>query len=326
MTSEATELGEADVATRWFGVLRHQGLLVVAATALALVAMVGSAPSLFAVAGVCVALALPGPGGATGAEWVAVAVAYRTRPRVRRVVAGPPTAWRLEHRGRLDLAGRDLELAGQMGRHLESLALAGGADLCWRLRGGPNGGTWLVRDDDVAPDAGWVVAPAPPEWVTGLVLERWDHLRGAFGVAALVRVRDLSSVPPGRAALAALQRVDESVEVVVRLEILGVDRAARVARRATHRARSDALSARRVGFARSARALRADARQGAREAAVASGRALCRVGVYCVARAASLRELDERVADLISAAARGGLRLERGRGRQAPWLAALEPR
>lgn len=323
MTSDPLALGEADLETRWLGLTPERALAASFGLAWGALCVAGVLAPV-AWTGVVVAglVTLPGPERRSVGQWAAIGLGFLLRRRVREIAPEAPVRWRLAHRGRLDLTGEDRRRAQQLAAHLDALAHGGGAVLWWWTRPGPAGGTWLVGEAG-AGLSGYEPDDAAPVIGAGPLLERWDHLRGPGGTVAVLRVRDLSAVPPGRAGLASLQRVDEEVEVVVRYEVHGARRAPRRSARAVHRARSDAAAARVAGLRHSARAQRTLARLERRETEVAAGRALVDLGLYVVVRAHGLRELDERVEDLVATATRSGLGLERGRGRQVPWLRAL---
>lgn len=326
--SERVELGDADLDARWLGVRRHQLVLVLGGLCLVGdgVLRPGAAWPEWAVGAVVAATATPTLDGPTLGEWVAIAARFALRSRWWRVPPGGPSrrGYVLAHRGRLDLSGADVEVARGLADHLDALALAGGdRRVSLHVHGAA---TVLVQSADVAPPPGWVdvqgTAPSsegagPP---AGTLLERWGYVRELGGVVAVLRVRDFTAVPAGRAALERVQLAGPGVTTSIHFEVVGGSRARRVAERAVHRVRSDTAASAVVGFRRTARHERSLERLRQREALVAAGRALARAAVHVRVRAASLDELDGRVARVARVARESGLRCELGRGRQGPWL------
>ncbi len=85
------------------------------------------------------------------------------------------------------------------------------------------------------------------------LLERWAYVRDERQVMRVLRVRDFSAVPDGRALLDRLQFASSTLDVVVHVEVVGGARAHRLAARAVHRVGSDEVTSQAAGFRRTAR-------------------------------------------------------------------------
>lgn len=340
-------LGPSDAETRWIGVRAHRALLVVAG----LVALGESlaVPAHLAVALVGVALALgavPVGRDLSAAEALAVAVAYALRPRLFTVgvleLGDEALVWssgsvavraaERVHRGRLDLAGRDVDDARALAAAVDAASAAGESRVSLTVLAAGERPTVLGSTAALSPPEGWRPGPGLASVAAGLgpstelaLLERPGHVRSAHGVRRVYRVRDFSAVAPGAALLERILREDGVADVVVRLEVVAADRAGRLAARAAHRVGSDDAAGRALGFRRSARAQRHMARLAQREREVAGGAALVRCAVYLVVAADDLDALLERAGTLWRRAHEAGLRLDAGWGRQADWLKAALP-
>jgi hypothetical protein len=343
--SETVGLGAADADSRWLNIRRHQAVLMIVGLAMAGDWLV-RAPNL-SVEGVvalvlCIA-ALPMYDGMTGAEWLRVSAGFLCRShwctfearRIERgivISAGSEArfcAFALQHRGRLDLSSRDIDHANALLRLADGLATGDRArhfSLHTSVREHATS-TFLVLPTDVHPPEGWrednpgvlglagsLVLDAPSS-----LFERWRYVRDTQGLARVVRIRDFSAAPEGRALLGEIQCSDGSLDVALHVDVVATSRAHRVAARAVHRGGSDDATSQAAGFRRSARSGRTLERLRQREALVASGRALLRIGVYVVVRAKTIDELHTSVAAFCRTAHESGLRCERGIGQQARW-------
>jgi hypothetical protein len=295
---------------------------------------------------VCATLAVVQRSGRSWGERAVVEVKYLLRRRLSSIsvrtdddaleyhVRGTRRVWCYDfvHRGRLDLANRDVALADRLAYLADSLAEAGEvAHLAIHVE---SSGSGLVRT------ALSVTVPAvpPPEWRrdprSGVaralavgrtpLVERREYVRTAHEVVRTLRV---ASFAPGREAQ-ALERLSEQLSwltLSLHSSVLPASRARRMTSRAVHRMGSDAQLARSAGFRWSARreweldALRQ------REQVVAGGTALCRWALYLVVHATSLAQLRSRVNELEEIARAAGLRLEAGVAVQSEWFAFQLP-
>jgi hypothetical protein len=305
------------------------------------------APLAELVCGLALALAaVPLLDGLTVAALAAVAAAYGVRPRwsVVEVTGGGAATtiaargratcqgFTLAHVGRLDLAGRDLELASSLAGYVDALAVAGeDRHLSLHVRTQREGVTTaLFVDATASAPSGWVRDPVALSRVTGLapsslVLERWGYLRAPDGVCAVLRVRDFTAAPRGVAVLSRVQLVSDQVTIAVHADVLSSGRARHLAERAVHRVRSDGATTAAAGFRRTAHVDQHLARLAERESLVAAGRALLRVGVFVTVSAQSLTELTDELGRVRRALHEAGMRVERGRGRQLGWYCAQLP-
>jgi hypothetical protein len=239
---------------------------------------------------------------------------------------------RLDHRGRLDLSGRDESVLRELVNFVERVAAHDGerivtwslrddGDACRTLLAGPSGVAAPWRAGDRADLAAWC---GHDETGSSWIYERWSYLRTASGVTAVCAVRS-SRAEPARAVLGDLVPFGSSRQVVVRLRVDSPGVARRRAERQSHRWRATLAMASRAGFARRARFDLASGELDDRERSVAGGRALARADVFVVLRARSVSELDGEMASLRRDAASAGLTLERGDGRHARWWRAALP-
>jgi hypothetical protein len=243
--------------------------------------------------------------------------------------------YELVHRGRLDLSGRDV---------LNAEALTALADAASATRAGQHFSEHVIRRADqrstllaLAPGVpvpdGWKRGNGLARRVIGLdddatslrVLERFTYLRTAEQLLRLYRVRDFNTVSSDRGLLDQVLKSSLPLDLALHVDIVSGARAQRLAARAVHKVGSDDATSRAVGFRRTARSMRNYDRLAQRETLVASGRALLRVAVFLIVRAPSLDELQRRGDALWRHAHDAGLRLERGRGRQAQWYRAQLP-
>jgi hypothetical protein len=345
--SESFGLGAADGESRWIGIRRHQAVLVIVGLGLlgewftqthgALVElMIGVA---------LLAGAVPTSDGLTLAErvrigqqfvqrsrWTSIRVAKRQGTVV--ITARGDAAVRgfeLQHRGRLDLSGRDHHNAAALADFADALATSDETrHFSLHVHSSPDGAaTLLVLPPDVSAPSGWtekseLVLVGVALGDTSL-LERWDYLRDDRQVLRVLRVRDFSAVPDGRALLERLQFASSSLDVVVHVDVLGGARAHRLAGRAVHRMGSDVATSSSVGFRRTAQSARSLERLRQRESLVVEGTALMRIAVFVVIRAASLAQLRRDVTAVTRCAVEAGLRCEPGLGRQSSWYCAQLP-
>jgi len=156
-------------------------------------------------------------------------------------------------------------------------------------------------------------------------LERWRYLRSSRGVLSVMRIRDFSGATAGVGFLDRVQFACEDLDVAVHVDVVGARRGERLSARAVHRQGSDHASSQAAGFRRTARSVRVFERTRQREALVADGRALMRIGVFLVVRASTVEELRGRVELVRRRAGDAGLRCERGVGRQARWFSLQLP-
>ena len=344
MTSEATRLGESDARLRWMGVRPHQALAAFASALLVVAGLTGALrPAWWVPSAVFVAAtALPWGVADTVGELAGVAVAFGARERFHHarvldvdgdavIVAGGTTAihcYELDHRGRLDLNG-ERERVGEALRELADVLAQRDATTHFSLHVvdvGARPRTLLSLAPGVSAPAGWRDVVTPPEVLsTGPRLERWTYLRGADGVTRTFRVFDFGGARVDQPLLEAWQRRAPAVTWSLQIEVLSATRARRVSARAAHQFDSDVAAATAAGFRRSARTARRHLRVTRREALVAQGRALLRVGLYVTCRADSLGALREHERALVESANDAGLRLERGWGRQFAWWSAQLP-
>jgi hypothetical protein len=230
----------------------------------------------------------------------------------------------IEPRGRLDLAGADVELAGALGAMVERASRCG-ADrtITWHVtREGDAPRLVVARPTDVAAVAGASSAPGeiralvPAPWA----LERWRHVRSAEGYHCSWRASGEDPLVGRSAALA-----EPGVVVTTSLRVVARERADRLAGRLAHRWRVDAAITQRLGFRARARELSLGAGLERSEGHVASGRALCEVVVLVRATARSRRELAALTARVSSSARRLGVHLARQDGAHVVALCAQLP-
>jgi hypothetical protein len=348
--SEVVALGPADAEARWIGIRRHQAFLAIAGFALAGVGLLARHPSALEIALglLLLALAIPMGGGPTVGEFVATALRYLTRSRwnsfaIREfngdvlLFAPHDVAFRiyeLDHRGRLDLSGRNVALAESLIALVDAASAASEDHHVSQhvTRRGALATTMLTLPPSTPPPDGWrhcnSLVGRSVHLVDGSSLEfyeRFTYLRADAELIRIFRVTDFSSVPESKSLLEHVLRTPIDVDVSVHVDVVAGAKAQRMAARAVHQMRSDDVTASAAGFRRTARASRGFERLAQREVLVANGRALVRLGVFIVVSASSLEQLHHDSAVLWRSAHDGGLRLERGWGRQLEWFRAQLP-
>ena len=349
--SELLGLGVADGESRWIGVRRHQAALAISGVGLAgewLTQAHGEAFELV-IGIVLLSCAVPTKDGLTVGERLLIATTFTVRSRwtsIRVGRSGEATTicargdatvrgYELQHRGRLDLSGRD---------RLNALALAEFADalstadeprhFSLHVRSSPSGVTTLLAAPmDVNPPSNWLVNSTSKSessrnggdpsatWL----LERWAHVRDDREVIRVLRIRDFSSVPDGHALLERMQFASPTLDVALHVDVVGGVRAHRLAARAVHRVGSDDVTSLAAGFRRTAQSSHNLERTCQRESLVVEGTALLRIAVFIVIRASSLQQLRRDVDAVTRTSVESGLRCEPGYGRQALWYCAQLP-
>jgi hypothetical protein len=343
--SELIQLGDADAQARWIGVRRHQALLVIMGLGLVGDWVVRSSSVLveLLLGSALLLCAAPTVDNLTLGEWLLVGVRFLTRSSWTLVAVSSEEAgttvhgrgsvsvkgYELRHRGRLDLSGQDLEKAHELMAFADAMATSDRTShVSLHVSSSRESARTILtlRDGTQAPD-GWSECDELLRDTTGATpgansvwfLERWRYLRGIGGLVAVLRLRDFTAVPDGKALLERLQQSSDHVTVGLHFDVVSGSRAQRLAARAVHRSGSDEAASASVGFRHTARAKRSLERLGQREALVSGGRALLRVGVYVCVRASSQRQLSNAVSEVFRRAHEAGLRCERGLGRQAIW-------
>jgi hypothetical protein len=350
LTSDPLSLGDSDAGARWIGIRRHQAVLVVVGVGLASTWLLRtSAPLCELVAGLgFLGCAVPERDGQTLGESLAALVRFLCRSRWHEVcvrefgddvmLSTPDVVtfrgYELDHRGRLDLSGRDSDLAEALAALVDATSASSEnqhiSQHIMRREGACS--TLLALPPEIPAPNGWrrdnALAFALVRANDGPSLhfyERYGYLRTPEELVRVFRVRDFSSVPESKSLLEQLLRTPAALDVSVHLDVVAGARAHRLAARAVHRVRSDDLTSSAAGFRRSARSLRSFERLAQREVLVARGRALLRVGVFVVVSGISFGELERHSAVVWRRAQDGGLRLERGRARQYEWYRAQLP-
>ncbi len=348
--TERHGLAASDAAPRWIGVRRHQSILVLGGLGLAATWVLASrAPVIELVVGLaCLVAAIPS-GGLTVGEWLVVAVRYGARGHWNTVVVresdgdvlilssshdASVRTYELDHRGRLDLSGRDLTVASGIAAVTEALSAGHERQHLSQhvLRRGPRTSTALSLPVDATAPEGWrhasqlaATCAHLDETTSSEVWERPSYLRVGERLVRVYRVRDYSSTLASRPLLEVLARTPIDLDVALHVDVVPQDRAHRLAARAVHQVRSDDDVARAAGFRRSARADRGYQRLAQREELVAEGRALVRLAVYVVLEASSLSQLRSDSQRICARALSAGLRLDGGLGRQNEWFVAALP-
>ena len=342
--SDLITLGASDSQPRWIGVRRHQVVLIIVGLVAVGDAIIASRPSVVQALGGVLLLASAVPVGddATVALWISIAARYATRSRWSLVrVEGAPSGlrvtgrstvrvngYRLRHRGRLDLSGRDEVLAERLAVFVDGLASSelehhvsihtvngvGRVDTLLTIGDGVGAPDGWTRDDHLIRSASGVDADGRV-WL----LERWGYVRTSDGVTRVLRVRDFTSASRGRPVLEVIQDTPDYCCVAVHVGVVGSTRAHRIAQRAVHRVTSDDTASSSAGFRRTARHERSMRRLAQHEALVAQGAALLRLSVFAVVRSDDLDGLGRCVSDVTRRMGEAGLRCDGGSGRQAPW-------
>jgi len=344
LTSELLVLGDADADARWIGLRRHQAILALSGIGLVadwLVRPNGSfAEVAFGV--VLVAVTAPLGQGHTVAEHAATCARYARRSRWSTVTMADDArgcvvearghatfaAYQLEHRGRLDLSGRDGVIASSLAALVDGIGVAGRSrhvSVHVQSRGA-GGSTVLALPVEVPAPEGWRETATSAHDIAGIdlvgstvLLERRRYLRTAQGLVTTIRIRDFSATPKGRALLEGLHLTRGDLTLAVHVDVVAGARATRVVERAVHRSRTDGAASLAAGFRRTARVQGHAERTAQRETLVASGRALVRLAVFVTVRSRTYDELRVRVSEVISAAHASGLRCDPGPGRQVEW-------
>jgi hypothetical protein len=344
-------LGESDADARWIGIRRHQAaLLIVSAVLIAEGVMSSRARVAATVAGLALsACSLPAKDGRTLGEQCVVLLRYVVRTHWRTLNirelgddvvlwCGSEVAFRgyeLSHRGRLDLSGRDVAIAASLAEFADAASAAKSgqhfSEHVVHAKGSAS--TLLVLPVDTTSPEGWTpqntlaleAAMGSSEESALDLFERLTYVRTNRRLVRIYRVRDFSFVPQRRGLLEQLLRSALEVDVALHVDVVGNATAQRLASRAVHRVGSDDETTRSAGFRRTARSSRNFDRLAQRERLVASGHALLRVAVFILVSAESLDDLRRRSNHVWRCAHDAGLRLDRGRGLQAPWFRAQLP-
>jgi hypothetical protein len=350
LTSDSLSLGDSDAETRWIGIRRHQAVLVVTGFGLASAWLLrASAPLGELVMGLAfLASAIPTRGGQTLGEALVVVMRFLCRSRWHDVdvrefgdnvlLSAPDVvtfrAYELEHRGRLDLSGRDASLAEALAALVDATSASSENQHISQhvmRREGATSTLLALPLETPAPD-GWrqhnslaLTLIRVNNDSTLQIYERYTYLRTPDQLLRVFRVRDFSSVPESKSLLEQLLRSPVALDVSVHVDVVAGAKAHRLAARAVHRVRSDDATSSAAGFRRSARSSRSFERLAQREVLVAHGRALLRIGVFVVVSGTSFEELRRRSEVVWRRAHDGGLRLERGRARQYEWYRAQLP-
>jgi hypothetical protein len=347
--TELVGLGPGDARSRWIGIRRHQAVLVVVGLGLCGTWILSRrAPVVELAAGVLLlGGAVPARDGLTAYEVVATMTRYATRTHwsslVIREVDGDVVlfapcdatfrAYELEHRGRLDLSGRDVTIAESLAVAVDALSAGSEHSHLSQhvLRRADTTRTMLALPSWAHPSESWRSANNLAadctllEGGSGEVLERMTYLRVGDALARVYRVKDFSSASASGSLLEHIARTPIDFDLSVQLEVVAREQSHRLSARAVHQMRSDEVTASAAGFRRSARSTRIYERLAQREVLVAEGRALVRLAVFVVVSAPSLEVLERDSATLWRRAHDAGLRLERGAGSQIEWFRAQLP-
>jgi hypothetical protein len=344
--NELLNLAASDGDARWIGIRRHQAVLIVCGMSLIGDSVVRPGGGLFeaAAGGIMLLCSAPVYDRLTIGELLGVALCFLFRSRWTLLsVAGLGRALRLsargqvvvegyelQHRGRLDLSGRDMSGALELAAFADGLSTndASSHASIHVNSSSARARTLLTLGEGVSAPEGWSENCGLVRDLLGLrgvqdsmwLLERWRYVRTRGRVTRVLRIRDFSAVPSGQALLERLQQSGADVSVALHFDVVAGVKAHRITERAVHRVGSDGTLSRAAGFRRTARADRALERLVQREALVASGRALLRVAVYVSVHASTLDELHRNIESVLAKARDAGLRCERGLGRQAIWF------
>jgi hypothetical protein len=349
--NELLDLGLADGESRWIGVRRHQAALAIAGIGIMgewLTQVHGDIFELV-LGVVLLSCAAPTKDGLTVGERLSICVNFAVRSRwtsIRATQSNGTTSisargdatvrgYELKHRGRLDLSGRDRLNSLALGEFADALStLDETRHFSLHVRTSSNSVTTLLATPlEVSPPLCWsantkLVGEFARDRVgvgAGWLLERWAYVRNDREVVRVLRIRDFSSVPDGRAFLERMQFASPTLDVVVHVDVMGGIRAHRLAARAVHRVGSDDAASRAAGFRRTAQSSRTLERLRQRESLVADGAALLRIAVFIVIRANSMGQLRRDVKAVTRTSVESGLRCEPGHGRQALWYCAQLP-
>ena len=240
----ASTLGESDAWPRWWGVVRHRLVLTLGAVILGADWLVrpGSLWGELVVAITWGVAALPVPSATSAGAWCAIYLRFLLRRRARWIslepaedtlrvdVRGVQRVWCYEfiHHGRLDLSGRDIEVATRLAHLAQAMAAsAQNAHLALHVDTGDSRDfgarvalsvnepsqvprEWRSRSD----------AAVPRSATTGRMplIERRRYVRTPRGVVQTLRVRAFT---PGRAgdALVALGATGTALEISLHANI-----------------------------------------------------------------------------------------------------------
>ncbi len=343
--TDAIGLGVADSESRWIGIRRHQAILVIAGLGLIgeWVTDLRARMVVGAVGLLLLSCAVPLNDGLTSGERVLIALQYRARTRWTSIEASCVGAqvrlrargevrfhgYELRHRGRLDLSGRDEQIAGALSQFTDSVAVS---DVTQHIsvhvstRDGETT-TLLALPIDLSAPAEWSANSRLAATSVGIrgssentwLLERWGYVRNCDGLMRVLRIRDFSGVAEKVALLGRVQFMSLNQDVVLQIDVIGGQRAHRLAARAVHRVGSDDFTTRSAGFRRTARNTRSLERLRQREMFVEEGSALLRFAAYVVVRAATIETLQSAVTSVTRQVVAAGLRCDSGGGRQARW-------
>lgn len=343
-------LGPSDAQSRWIGVGRHQAVLTMAGIVLCADWLTGHhRPVLELIIGLVVLVcSVRFSTTGTVGELLLTYLRFLVRPgwselSITRTTEGtvvnadfnsPVAGYQLQHSGRLDLTGEDLDVAASVRELCTALSLASpGAHvsqhvfptdtghttlLCTGLEQPPRG-SWIRTDDAI--DELLRVAPQVPV----PLLERWSYVRAGEDAVRVARVHDFSAAPSGEAVLQSLQRRCPLVIVALHIDIIGAEKAKKLSARAVHQSSSDASVSQSAGFRRTARSDYALQRLRQREREIAAGESLLKVGLYVVLRARNTSELDQLTSEVREHAGASGLVLDWGTGLQRQWFYQSAP-
>ena len=343
--TDSIGLGVADADSRWIGIRRHQAILVIAGLGLLgdWVTDIRARMFVGAFGLLLLCCAVPSNDGLTSGERLLIAVQYLSRVRWTLISASciggevrlhgrgdvRVRGFELRHRGRLDLCGRDEEIARSLAQLSDGVA---SSDVTQHFsvhvsaRHGETS-TLLTLPTDLSAPAEWStnnqlaitsvggVASNSHSWL----LERWDYVRNCDELIRVLRIRDFSGVAQGVGLLDRVQFMCANQDVVLQADVIGGVKAHRLASRAVHRVGSDDYASQSVGFRRTARGTRSFERLRQREAMVEEGAALLRLSAYVVVHAPSIDTLRSEVVSVVRQIVAAGLRCESGGGRQARW-------
>jgi len=238
----------------------------------------------------------------------------------------------LQHRGRLDLSGRDQQNALALEQFADALGASDDTHIsrctCARLR--TELATLLAVPADVSAPSGWMekstlamdAVSACGDENAGWLLERWTYVRDVAGVTACCACATSPPCPTVTCSSTTAVRVAD-VDVVVHVDVseacgqidspLGPSIVSGVTTSRPKR-----------GLRRTAQA-RAHSNDSASASRWWSREPLDAIAVFVVIRAASLRQLRRDVEVVTRTAIESGLRCEPGLGRQSSWYCAQLP-
>lgn len=331
MTSAA--LAQSDATERWASLQRHQiAGLVVAVGATATWLLASSSAVLLLVAVVAAGVAIPMGQGDTIGTKVVTSVQFVVRSKwttlvVRDGAIAASEQWwagELEHRGRLDLSGRDAIIMNQVSELLSAMAATPtGGHLTIQVVIDDSATRTLLTGTSGALPVGWrpVAKSAPLAVTTGTreVREQWSSVSTVDGSFATLRVTAFAPNTVG-ALLEPLQRVVMASIVSVHLAVVPSARALRITGRAVHRTGVDAAAAGAMGFRRSARSDHQFERLHRREILVAQGAPLVQLAVYLTICGHAPSAVNQAVRATVRQLRDAGIVVSRGHGRQAQYF------